>query len=76
MLKRFKNSIGWYPVSTLGWFITVLYFFLLIYVVTKINYDLYVAESKFFIVSILLIAIIVIVMIQARRIKARPFEKI
>jgi len=70
----FKKRIGWYPVSTLGWFITITYLFLLIYVVFKVNTDLYATNIALFRGSILIIGIILLILIWAKFTGDQPFK--
>lgn len=73
--KILYEKIGWYPVTTFGWILTILYTALLIYVVIKVNTDLYGTEESFFYVSTLSVFIIIVVLSWARMRGEKPFLK-
>jgi len=74
-MNKFLKKIGLYPVTMFGWFLTVFYTALLIYVVVRINADLYSTEFELFAVSILSIFFIVLVLFYARLSGEQPFIK-
>ena len=74
-MNKFLKKVGWYPVTTFGWFVSGLYACLLIYIVVKINADLYTTQFELFAVSILSIFFIVLVLMFARLAGEQPFRK-
>ena len=74
-MNKLLHKIGWYPVTTIGWVITIFYTALLSYVVVKVNVDLYETDFVLFAISILSIFFIVLVLFYARLAGEKPFEK-
>lgn len=74
-LEHFKKKIRWYPVSTLGWIFTTLYFSLLLYVVVSVNRDLYTINKSLFNASMLMSGLIVVTLFWARITGEQPFAK-
>ncbi len=73
--QEIKKRIGWYPITTTGVCVTIIYSILLIYVVFKINTDLYSTNISLFMGSVLIVAIIVIIMLWAKYTGETPFKK-
>jgi hypothetical protein len=71
----FAQRIHWYPVTTLGWVVTLIYTGLLMYVVFEVNKDLYSINQSFFQGSILISGMIVLILLWARVTGERPFHK-
>ena len=74
-MNKFLKKVGWYPITIFGWAVTAFYTALLVYVVIKINADLYETSFKLFALSILSVFFIVLVLFYARLAGERPFEK-
>ena len=66
---------GWYPVSLFGWLLTLVYIALLIYVVYRVNADLYASDERLFYASILFLSLIVVTLLIARMRGEQPFRK-
>tara|TARA_B100000745_G_scaffold264509_1_gene189254 strand:- start:5332 stop:5571 length:240 start_codon:yes stop_codon:yes gene_type:complete len=75
LVQNIQKRIGWYPVTTLGWLITLFYFGLLLYVVIQINVHLYATYVALFHGAMIISGIIVIVLLWARITGERPFQK-
>ncbi len=70
----FSERIGWYPVSTLGWFLTIVYVALLLYSLVQTVTDLYSVNLVLFRTAILISWLIILVMLWARFTNERPFK--
>lgn len=71
----FKTRIGWYPVSSLGWFLTLVYTVLLLYALVKSTTDLYAVDRSLFITAILISWLIILTMLWARYTNEHPFRE-
>ncbi len=69
------ERIHWYPVTTLGWIVTLIYTSLLTYVVIQTNRDLYSVNEALFRACMLISGMIVLILIWARITGERPFCK-
>lgn len=73
--QKIRKRIGWYPVTTFGWFVTLVYLALLVYVVVKINTELYTVNIVFFRTSILIVGMILLILLWAKITGEQPFCK-
>jgi hypothetical protein len=70
-----KERIGWYPVSTLGWLLTIIYTCLLIYALVQTMLDLYSVNVILFRTAILISWLVILVMLWARYTNECPFRE-
>jgi len=73
--KKINNKTKWYPVSTFGWFVTIIYTALLTYIVTQIHIKFDTIEAVFLKGAMTMVVILVGILIYAYMSDEQPFKK-
>jgi hypothetical protein len=74
--RTLKERIGWYPVSTFGWILTMMYVSLLLYALVQTTVDLHSYNLPLFKTAILISWLIILTMLWARFTNERPFNEV